>query len=66
MKMNFGGQVRDMNISNEPAYTAIYHIEGPQVLVTDEWGEAVEAGRWPDEVRPYTSNRQFALRKVID
>lgn len=66
MKMNFGGQVRDMDISKEPTYTAIYRIEGPEVLETSEWGKAVEAGRWPNEVRPYTSNRQFALRKTID
>ena len=66
MKMNFGGQVRDMDISKEPTYTAIYRIEGPEVLETSEWGKAVEAGRWPNEVRPYTSNRQFALRKTIN
>ena len=66
MKMNFGGQVRDMDISKEPTYTAIYRIEGPEVLETSDWGKAVEAGRWPNEVRPYTSNRQFALRKTID
>ena len=66
MKMNFGGMVQDMDISSEPAYTAIYQIEGPEVLISDEWGKAVEAGRWPNEVRPFTSNRQFALRKVMD
>ena len=66
MKMNFGGQVQDMDISNEPTYTAIYEIEGPEVLITSKWGKAVETGRWPNEVRPYTSNRQFALRKVMD
>mgnify|MGYP002884287828 FL=1 len=66
MKMNFGGQVQNMDISKEPTYTAIYQIKGPEVLMTNKWGEAVETGRWPNEVRPYTSNRQFALRKVID
>jgi hypothetical protein len=66
MKMNFGGQVRDMDTSQEPTYTAIYRIEGPEVLETSEWGKAVETGRWPDEVRPYTSNRQFVLRKMME
>ncbi len=66
MRMHFGGSVQDMDISGEPAYTAIYQIEGPEVLVSEEWGRAVEAGRWPNEVRPFTSNRQFALRKVMD
>ena len=66
MKMHFGGKLQDMDISGEPTYTAIYQIEGPDVLTTEEWGKAVEAGRWPTEVRPFTSNRQFALRKSIN
>ena len=66
MKMHFGGKLQDMDVSAEPMYTAIYEIDGPEVLTTEEWGAAVEAGRWPDEVRPYTSNRQFALRKLME
>ncbi len=66
MKMHFGGKLQDMDVSAEPAYTAIYEITGPEVLESEEWGEAVEAGRWPDLVRPFTSNRQFALRKLMD
>jgi len=65
MKMHFGGKLQDMDVSAEPAYTAIYEIEGPEVLESEAWGKAVEAGRWPDEVRPFTSNRQFALRKIM-
>jgi hypothetical protein len=65
MKMHFGGKLQDMDVSAEPAYTAIYEIASPEVLASEEWGEAVEAGRWPDQVRPYTSNRQFALRKIM-
>jgi len=34
-------------------------------METQAWQDAVEAGRWPTEVRPYTSNRRFELRKVI-
>ncbi len=34
------------------------------MLVSREWGVAVEAGRWPDQVRPHTSNRRHTLRKV--
>ncbi len=64
-KMNFSGNVIEMDQSNEPAYTAIYEIESPAVLESEEWGVAVDAGRWPGEVRPHTSNRQFALRKKM-
>ena len=65
MKMNFGTEVVIMEQSEEPTYTAIYEIESPGILASNEWGEAVQFGRWADEVRPYTSNRQFALRKKI-
>ena len=47
-----------------PRYSAIYEIDGPHVLVSPEWAQAVEAGRWPGEVRPHTRNRRHALYKV--
>jgi hypothetical protein len=47
-----------------PIYTAIYEIDDPGVLESAAWAEAVELGRWPNEVRPYTSNRQHLLFKV--
>jgi hypothetical protein len=48
-----------------PRYTAIYELESPDVLVSDAWARAVEAGRWPEEVRPFTTNRRFVLSRVI-
>ena len=47
-----------------PRYCAIYEIDGPDVLASPEWSKAVEAGRWPSEVRPFTRNRQHALYKA--
>jgi hypothetical protein len=47
-----------------PRYTAIYEIDGPHVLVSREWAQTSEAGRWPGEVRPYTRNRRHALYKL--
>ena len=47
-----------------PRYSALYEIDGPQVLTSPEWATAVEAGRWPGEVRPYTRNRHHSLYKV--
>src|SRR5215813_977785 len=44
-----------------PRYSAVYEIEGPHVLVSAAWAEAVERGRWPSQVRPYTRNRRHAL-----
>ena len=47
-----------------PRYTALYEIESPSVLTSAAWAKAVEAGRWPGEVRPFTHNRRHALFKV--
>jgi hypothetical protein len=47
-----------------PRHTAIYEIDGPQVLISPEWAKAVEAGRWPKEVRPFTRNRRHALYRL--
>lgn len=44
-----------------PIYTAIYEIEHPDVLKSAEWANAVEAGRWPEEVRPHTRSRHHAV-----
>ena len=47
-----------------PRQTAIYEIDGPRVLISPEWAKAVEAGRWPKEVRPFTRNRRHALYRL--
>jgi hypothetical protein len=51
-------------VHDGPRHSAVYEIDGPQVLVSREWAKAVEAGRWPKEVRPYTRNRRHALYRV--
>ena len=59
-----GGELKEMPAAS-PRYTAIYEIDGPEVLASDGWARAVEAGRWPGEVRPFTSNRRHGLAKVL-
>ena len=49
----------------EPQFQAIYEIEHPDVLRSDAWAAASEAGRWAEEVRPFTSNRHHVIRQVI-
>ena len=61
--VNIGGERREMP-AESPVYSAIYEIESPEVLTSDAWAEAVEAGRWPGEVRPHTRNRNHRLCKV--
>ena len=64
-RMSMGGEERSIPVGDTPAYTAIYEIESPEVLVSAAWAKAVDAGRWPEQVRPYTSNRRQELRRPI-
>lgn len=61
--MMLGGERRTMPEAG-PRYTAIYEIESPEVVLSPQWAAAVERGRWPGEVRPFTRNRRHALLKV--
>jgi hypothetical protein len=61
--MSIGGEERRV-APEGPRHTAIYEIDGPQVLTSPEWAKAVEAGRWPKEVRPFTRNRRHALYRL--
>jgi hypothetical protein len=62
--MAIGGERKMMDAAS-PSYTAIYELESPGVLANEAWARAVEAGRWPREVRPFTSQRRHVLAKVI-
>ncbi len=64
--ISLGGERKEMPAAGEPTFTAIYEIESPDVLTSPEWAEAVEAGRWPTEIRPHTSNRRHLLKRVIE
>ena len=46
-----------------PRYSAVYEIDGPEVLLSPEWAAAAEKGRWPAEVRPFTRNRRHEIYK---
>ena len=61
--MSLGGEQRRV-AHDGPRYTAIYEIDGPDVLVSSEWAKSVELGRWPTHVRPFTRNRKHTLYRV--
>jgi hypothetical protein len=61
--MHLGGQERRV-VHDGPRYSALYEIDGPQVLTSPEWAKAAELGRWPSHVRPFTSNRRHALYRL--
>ena len=56
-----GGQRRTLTVEGEPAYAALYEIQDPEVLTSDAWASAVDQGRWPGQVRPFTRNRRHVL-----
>lgn len=64
--MIIGGERKTIVAEGEPKYSAIYELESAEVLVSDAWAKAVDAGRWPGEVRPYTRNRRHVLKKLAD
>ncbi len=66
LKISIGGQVQEIVAEGEPFFQAIYEIESPDVLTSDAWADAIEQGRWSEQVRPHTSNRRHVLRKVMD
>ena len=65
LRMSIGGEVKTIILEGEPKYSAVYELESAEVLTSDAWAKAVEAGRWAAQVRPYTRNRRHTLRKVM-
>jgi hypothetical protein len=63
-KVVIGGEVRTVSPEAHPRFHAVYEIESPDVLTSSAWGEAVELGRWPEQVRPYTTNRRHTLLRL--
>ena len=62
--MSIGGEEKRV-APDGPRHSAVYEIDGPHVLASREWAKAVEAGRWPGEVRPFTRNRRHALYRCV-
>jgi len=65
LKMSIGGEVKTIVAEGEPKYSATYELESAEVLTSAAWAKAVEEGRWPAQVRPYTRNRRHTLRKLM-
>jgi hypothetical protein len=61
LTLMIGGERKTIVVEGEPRYNALYELESPDVLLSDAWGRAVERGRWPTEVRPFTRNRRHLL-----
>jgi hypothetical protein len=64
LTMSIGGEKKTIVAEGEPRYSAYYELESAEVLVSDAWAKAVEKGRWPSQVRPFTRNRRHVLRRI--
>jgi hypothetical protein len=65
LTMVVGGERRTIVIENEPRYNALYELASPDVLVSEAWAKAIDQGRWPGEVRPYTRNRRHVIYRRL-
>jgi hypothetical protein len=54
-----------LDTQGKPRYASIVELESPDVLTSPAWAKAVEEGRWPTHVRPFTTNRHHTLHKVM-
>ena len=65
LRMAMGGETKTIDPQGAPRYAAIYELASPDVLTSPEFAKAVDAGRWPTEVRPFTKNRRHTMHKVM-
>jgi hypothetical protein len=65
LTMIIGGERKTIVLEDQPKYSAMYELASPDVLVSDAWAKVVDQGRWPGQVRPYTTNRRHVLQERI-
>lgn len=65
LRISMGGETRTVDATGKPRYACIVELESPDVLTSAAWAKAVDAGRWPEQVRPFTRNRQHTLHRVM-
>ena len=67
LRVAMGGETKTLEpqAQGRPRYACYVELASPGVLTSDAWARAVDAGRWPTQVRPFTRNRQHTLHKVL-
>ena len=65
LTMSIGGELKTIVAEGEPKFSATYELESAEVLSSSAWAKAVEEGRWPAQVRPFTRNRRHTLRRLM-
>ena len=59
---SIGGQTKSMTAADQK-FVAMYELENPDVVNSNEWSIAVEKGRWSTHVRQHTSERSHFMYK---
>jgi hypothetical protein len=65
LRITMGGETKTVDTQSVPRYACILELESPEVLTSPAFAKAVDQGRWPTHVRPYTRNRHHTLHQVI-
>ena len=65
LRVTMGGETKTVETEGLPRYSCVLELESPDVLVSPAFAKAVDAGRWPTQVRPFTRNRRHTLHQVI-
>ena len=66
LRMVMGGEEKEIVIADQPKHTAVYELASPDVLLSAEWSDAVDKGRWSADVRQHTYNRRHVLLKETE
>src|SRR5262245_4842400 len=53
LRVTMGGETKTVDPQGKPRYACMVELESPAVLTSAAWAEAVDAGRWSTQVRPY-------------
>ena len=64
LRVTMGGETKVVEPQG-PRYSCMVELETPEVLTSAAWAEAVDAGRWSSQVRPFTRNRHHTLHRVM-
>ena len=65
LRVTMGGETKSVDATGVPRYACIVELDSPDVLTSPAFAQAVDAGRWPTHVRPFTRNRHHTLHQVM-
>ncbi len=65
LRVTMGGETKTVDSSSDPRYACILELDNPDVLISAAFAKAVDAGRWPSQVRPFTRDRHHTLHRVM-